>query len=88
LERLADLISNNICEKVGLENVYFISVRLSGDHIENTTYSIDVNITLEIKPFINQDVTELVYQALEEGIKFAKKELKKFNIQSRLWRIS
>jgi len=88
LERLANLIFSNICEKIGLENIYFISVSLSGDCIENTAYGIDVNITLEIKPFINQDVTELVYQVLEEGVKFAKKELKKYNIQSRLWRIS
>ena len=88
LERLADLISRSICEKLGLENIYFISVRLSGDHVEDTTYSIDVNITLEIKPFIGRDITELTYQALEEGIKFAKEEFKKYGIQSRLWRIS
>ncbi|RLF16793.1 MAG: hypothetical protein DRJ66_02500 [Thermoprotei archaeon] len=87
LEETANFISELICRRIGFENIYFVGVRLDKIESVNNLHIIEVNVTLETRPFVNVDVDETVFQALEEGMKFARRRFEERGIKTRLWSI-
>ena len=81
-QKVVESISNYVLSRIATKHLYVLDVHVDLRYLnDDKKYILDVFVYIDANPFCKRDVEKLINDAVEEGLKVAKEELKKRGIE-------
>lgn len=82
IQKVVKSISDFVLSQIATKHLYVLDVHVDLQYLNNDKkYILDVFVYIDANPFCRKNLKKLINDAIEEGLKVAKKELKKYNIE-------
>jgi len=81
-QKVAVFISNYVLRRISTKHLYVLDVHVDLHYLNDLDkYVLDVFVYIDANPFCGVDVEKLINDAIEEGLRIAKEELRRWGIE-------